>query len=497
MEVQYSRPYSCIYCGSPLLAFELSHLRCIRCLRIYPMVSGIPVLTHRPRALLSAYTQALRRSASRIRELESAETDNPDSNSSQNPYRGRVQGALAGMRSNLSLLQTYMKPAEAHLEGESMTLGFADAISSWGAGWSADGMLPYFYIDWGNTDAFSRVQSFLLASLREHSADSEAIAVLGAGACGLVNALAKHFDYAYGIDLSLSVLLVANGVLRGDPIVVHFKDVGWRAAELRNRQPPHTNIRLAVADVVSLPFEGSSLSAVVTQYLMDIVGNPLRVANEIHRVLKPGGVWLNYSLPLHQPAEPPEFGLFTLDELPAFLKSADLQLVKAHHDNFVVTDFRRFDQSAPVWTHNVHFFIAQRPAAPSASGTVLDHNSTLGESDDTWWDTVPRFFNGNTAQIIHATSYRAGLRNHSPELSFGLDVFPLNRFPIAEDHANFLMLVLDLIDGKRTFGQIRDQLTPNGFQMTDSDLRELFYYLSDRHGIVRIDTPQRRMEDSQ
>jgi hypothetical protein len=131
--------------------------------------------------------------------------------------------------------------------------------------------------------------------------------------------------------------------------------------------------------------------------------------------------------------------------------------------------------------------MARKPSSLDAFTTVPVADRLLRGDDETWWDAAPYFMQGNAAQVIHATCYRGDGRSQSSGLSFGLDSFPLNRVPIPEDHASLLGLVLDSIDGKRSIRQIHHNLTSNGFEVTGSDLRELFYYLSDRHGIVRID----------
>jgi hypothetical protein len=216
---------------------------------------------------------------------------------------------------------------------------------------------------------------------------------------------------------------------------------------------------------------------------MDIVSNPYCVAAEIQRVLKPGGLWVNFSMPLRQPHEPAEFGLFTLDELPAFLKSAGLELAERHQQRYTIIDFQMVDKNAPALLHNVHFFMAQKPGL-AATGTFW--RKPLSD-EDYWRNAVPEYIEGRTAQVIRAIAYSGKGRSHAFEASFGFNVFPfLDRFSVSEDHGTQLGGVLDLVDGQRSIAQIHDKLIRNGHEIDCLDLCELFDHLSARHGLVNM-----------
>ena len=45
----------------------------------------------------------------------------------------------------------------------------------------------------------------------------------------------------------------------------------------------------------------------MTQFVLDVVGNPASVLHEVNRVLQPGGLWINDGIPCHfhdEPASP-------------------------------------------------------------------------------------------------------------------------------------------------------------------------------------------------
>lgn len=455
-------------------------------MRTYPVFSGVPILTHRPEVLLQAYTRASKDDEVKIRDLEDAYLRNVNSNSLSAPYCERAHRALSGMRMNSTTLQKYMDPVSKHLRDRPMRMGLTDTISSCAAGWPAEVMMHNFFLDWGGSGdmgAFSTVRSLTKQAITQYRPDSESVAVLAAGACGLVQALASDFEIAYGIDLSVPTLLLANGVLAGDPISLQIKECGWHHVKLENQNTHGGNIHLAAADVVTLPLEPDSLSVVITQYLMDIVSNPYCVAAEIRRVLKPGGLWVNFSMPLRQPHEPTEFGLFTLHELPTFLNSAGLELAESHQQRYSIMDFQRIDKNALALLHNVHFFMALKPNLPV---TGVFSRKPLSD-EDYWRYAVPGYIEGRTAQIIRAISHSGKGTSYAFEASFGFSSFPfLDRFSVSEDHAAQLGDILDLIDGKRSISQIHDVLIQNGHEIGCLDLCELFDYLWARHGLVNM-----------
>jgi len=92
----------------------------------------------------------------------------------------------------------------------------------------------------------------------------------GSGATGMV--LAKEFtdSEVVGIDLSGPLLRLAN--------------LSARAANLGER------VRFENADVQRIPHEDSSFDVVINVNMVHLVEDPIRMLNEIERLLVPGGI---------------------------------------------------------------------------------------------------------------------------------------------------------------------------------------------------------------
>ncbi|MGH8498774.1 MAG: methyltransferase domain-containing protein, partial [Methylococcales bacterium] len=72
------------------------------------------------------------------------------------------------------------------------------------------------------------------------------------------------------------------------------------------KHKPKSNIQLVAANVTTLPFGNQTLSVVVTQFFLDLLGNIESFSGEINRVLKKDGIWINFSKPVAAPGDPLE-----------------------------------------------------------------------------------------------------------------------------------------------------------------------------------------------
>src|SRR5437867_6636805 len=184
--------YSCVNCMAVLCHGGSDDLYCRSCGRSFPIIRDIPILTSRPRELLMVHVQELRQA---LTAFESKRALLPAADNGHSPgMMERTRQMLEGMSSNLSLIARYTKPIGDYLaRNQDKPANLIDWALAQNAGSVPQVMLPFFYQDWGRTREYEDVESRIIQALTDHSPDREAVAVLGAGACGLVHAGAQHF----------------------------------------------------------------------------------------------------------------------------------------------------------------------------------------------------------------------------------------------------------------------------------------------------------------
>lgn len=455
----------CVYCAGGLAA-DAGELACGACGQRYPIIAGIPVLALRPAALVAAHHQSLVEARAGLvhqRARAAALTGG---------LAERAERRLHGLEQNHALLARYLAPVAEYLRsaGEP-ALEFIDRFAVEEGGASGGAMLPYFYQDWGGTAEFSSVQSLITGALARHGGDTAAI--LGAGACGVAHACARSRRVTYAVDLSIPTLLIARGVLGGDALTVHLEAAGWQPVALTPPVPANGELHLVAADVSALPFADGSLSAVVTQYLMDIVGDPLGVAAEIRRVLAPGGVWINFSIPFKVPGEPPELGAPGLDELPGILGPCGFAIVERERRRFTLINVDALDDAVARRQHEVHFFVARAAGAAPVP-------AARGPSDAAWWQRVPRVAPGHDVQIIRRQVFEATGRSERVEVGSAQ-----LGFPAAPDVLFFIEALFSQLDGRSTRA-LYDALAAAGIPFEERAFYELVRMLAERHGVLRL-----------
>ena len=165
--------------------------------------------------------------------------------------------------------------------------------------WDPALLLPYLHRDWAVPDALSDAASPIEAQLDAAGASRTRLVVLGCGGAGLCARLADGFEEAWGVDLALPGLLLAGRVLDGEAVTLAFRDPASGAPIESVLLPPdpRPKVSLLAGDVHDLPFADGNVSVLVTQYLVDVVRSLPCLADEIHRVLAPSGVWVDMGFP--------------------------------------------------------------------------------------------------------------------------------------------------------------------------------------------------------
>jgi SAM-dependent methyltransferase len=327
----------CVRCGGALVAHDAT-LECARCTGTYPVLGGIPLLLHRPAAALAVCRLSItadRASAEAIEHQSRAALRRRPSAL----LRQRVERWRRGTLANLDLVQAHAGPLTPQPGSDpDEDLGILDWVACQASGWSIHRLLPYFHQDWCGTPQFEEVRSLVVDAWRRHGNGAGGIAVLGAGACGLVHALAKEAGPVYGVDLCLPALLLARTLLSGNALDVALEGAEWRSVHVPPPPPAAHRMALLQANVNALPFANGALSVVVTQYLMDLVSSPLWLCAELQRVLRPGGLWINFSNPFSVPGEPIELDRPGLAEVRELLATSGFEVLEAERREFALND---------------------------------------------------------------------------------------------------------------------------------------------------------------
>lgn len=146
----------------------------------------------------------------------------------------------------------------------------------------------------------------------EHGAEAEwnDVLVLGAGAGGLSAELhGRVGTRTIALDLNPLPLLVFDRLCGGGEVDLwefpaYPSQPGAWAVRHRLRRPERTEgLQTWIADALALPFATGSFDVVVTHWFLDRVGrDPATVASLVHRLLRPGGMWINRGPLLYESA---------------------------------------------------------------------------------------------------------------------------------------------------------------------------------------------------
>lgn len=476
-----ARDYCCINCMAFLLDNGAAELRCHSCGRSFPIVNDIPILTSRPHELLMVHLQEFRQAQAAWNERREflSERAKASTNCGRAERIGRM---LHGVTQNLSLIETFIKPIEDYLSrNKHQASSLIDWALAQNVGSAPQTMLPFFYQDWSPTKDFEEAESLITGALLEHRPDDETIAILGAGACGIVYSSAKHFRLVYGVDLSTATLLIAQAVLQGTKIEVCVGNAGWRCAQLTSPPRTENQIRLMTADVGTLPFAEASLSAVVTQYLMDVTGDPPGVASEIQRVLKPGGIWVNFSNPFRIPGEPPQLGPPEPSELADLLAPLGLEMLKVQRTRFTLQNLDQIYEGGHRNAQEVHFFITRKPARSQRTATAKRVQMWNSRGNGSWWQLIPKIIPAREIQLIRKRVF--GERGPEDRTEIGLNSVT---FAVSSEHTAFVEALFEQIDGKRTLLEISRNFASQEITTSETQFRELIHSLLNQYCVITL-----------
>jgi len=472
--------YVCVREGTPLTANAAS-LESPEGVQ-YPIVEGIPILTHRPQALLmEAYRSLLGTIQALDAQVQAARALEHHNHTAG--LQRRIERWHSGTEADLALLGQHL-PALSTANSSSH-FDIVDWLSAQNGGWSPQRMLPYFYQDWGGTEEFTVVHELLESAWLRHRADDGNLAVLGAGACGIANAYAQTTRQVYAVDLSLVTLLLAQRLLAGEQLTIHPAAAHWRATQLSGPSTRASNLSLLVANANAMPFASMGMSGVITQYFMDLPGNPIWTAREIRRVLDPGGIWINFSNPFQLPGENRDLGFPDLEEVGELLSALGFEVLEAEEKTFTLNNMRKIRPNASIIEQEVHFFVARKTSRTEQS-EMRDHARRFSR-DPSFVEAVVAPIPGRAIQF----ETRRTCSPASPGDQLSALVVGGQSYGLSEESAKLAQAFFGLIDGQRTTQVIRNCLADRGILWSDAQLHEIFHFIEDHYGLVKLCAPER------
>lgn len=270
--------YKCVMCNGWLQLGESDTLICGTCGRRYPIINGVAILIARHKPALFSIGRYIGLQHTQFNDLKASLSKVDGINHSDI----QIDNMLQGMQGNLQLMERHCKPILDHLRNQKYEPGNIDWFFAMDSGRSYHYMLRYLYQDWYGEKYFIQVKNLIMDAVSAYCDDNESVSVLGCGAGGLLYHLANRFSVSYGLDLAIPTLMTARQLFRGEDITIYLEAAEWKKIHLKAPQKATGQINLAACNVMHLPFEDSSQSVIVTQYMMDLKSNhPCYLTNEI------------------------------------------------------------------------------------------------------------------------------------------------------------------------------------------------------------------------
>jgi SAM-dependent methyltransferase len=352
-----------------------------------------------------------------------------------------IDAEIARAETFLALLEPAAKALEALADSAEESLGVRRS------GWTFEALFPYLLRDWTNTSELEAANSAIGAALKHAFPDpsGKSVAFAGCGAGGLLAEISLDFEHVLGFDLSLPILAAARHLLDGKSLdlalPLSINKLGRITLRKRNPAPASSHIELLAMDVFDTAFADGSIDCVVTAFLIDLIPDPRRLADEIHRILSANGVWINYG-----PSGPLK-ALWRFDqaECAAFFEAAGFSIVQAEAYRTTYLDLSR---DCPSWSFQNHMCYLTSARKTSQGG---EKPRVAAPSPAELPDIIPQHFpdaNLIERQALGAEQTRTILLRHErlPGRAESLK--------IGSDTAR----IMALVDGKKTVHEIADLL---------------------------------------
>lgn len=474
--INLQQNYRCVYCSQNTVVMTGNQILCKECRSSFPVIDEIPILAKHPYQVAAVQAEGLRDVRKRLLDLRGVYQHNK-SIERQITFQG-TKKIIDAISANIGLIDEHCAPILKFVEKQHLTFGIADWAAVQG-GWGIDELLPYFYQDWYGTKQFSIVcQHF--ESAMHLCEDRGALVVLGAGACGLAHHLSRYFEQSTAVDIAMPALMLAKHLMDGNTLTFHLEQARWEQIKLSAPLTHPHKLEFVVADAMNTPFQESSVSAVVTQYMLDFIPNVEWFMDEVRRILKPKGVWINFSNPFFLPTDIDLLGTRRLPELSTILTNAGFKEIQLNSVRFPWLSLEGISDEGVRIEHEVHMFVASK----SEKSLAIQNSSIV---KNTWiqqnyvWDLVPQLVDHRTVSVTQKRSFtKGGIKSIN-----GIEV--RGKFIPLED--KFLLIVsafFEGVDGERTLREVRNDMLKQGVEIPDQEFLKFVHALYIENFVINL-----------
>jgi SAM-dependent methyltransferase len=365
----------CVRCGAALAEPG----RCSACGTSDPMLANTRVSMAAPEATIRSWREGFGiMLAQQRRQLEKLSGARAGAFEASAPRLDAMAEAIAGQVNSLTELFERMElpalPPPRSAPSFNPHMGYVQLLRDWA--WPDDVQ---------NANA--------VTAMRErHDGAWGEVLVLGAGAGGLAAQLHAATDAkeTVALDINPLPLLLFDRLVAGEDVKVwefpaYPKEPGRWAVPHRLRKPTRTDGLVTwLADALALPFAAGSFDVVVTHWFLDRIGrDPATVASLVHRILRPGGVWINRG-PLLYEGSRDWFGRPDMAEVITWVKALGFEGAEPGAE---MVDYLNSPWSTQRRQEEVYTFAATRPGSvpwldDDAVGVPKDFASSIVQTKD-------------------------------------------------------------------------------------------------------------------
>ncbi len=463
-EARHGWKWRCLQCHGALRPKDPG-LGCADCGKEYPVISGIPILVREPAEYLRGQLASLERVSREARQrravLQILESEAGLPPVSIDRHRDIIDAEIARADAFIGLLEPAVS-AEATAPPRSSGARVS--------GWTLEALVPFLLRDWTITTELDDIRDRIGVALRHAFVDlSEKSAVFpGCGAGGLLARLAPGFKQVLGFDLTLPALKAARDLLDGKtldlPLPRAISQAGHIILRGDDSGPAKPHVRLAAMDAFDTVFAGGSVDCVVTAFLLDLIPEPRRLADEIHRILRDDGVWINYG-----PSGPLKaLWRFDQTESAAFFEATGFSVIEAEVFRATHLDVSR---DFPSWSFQNHLcYLTSARKTGAATNRPIPTTPDAAEIPG----IVPHHFPG--AQLIQRQRLGA---DATPTIVLRHERIPFRVQSV--DISNETARLIALVDGKRTVAEIAEMFNREMPDVSVDDIVRVFlHYFEER-----------------